>query len=197
LTNPDGRVDPGGKTLAALNQEAKPSAPTVPVTAFRVIFAHGGTVPASTSSAGNLYESTVTVSGRTFRGSIYPDDMSVKGRIKDGTYDLYLGFHKRAGHTPNSSDLVARDNGFRAALIVNNDFSVPVISDNSSKTTSSLIHVHNGFNSKRYSDGCPTIHPTDWPGFIEIFLKTFPNLQDWTAQNSYVGRKIGSLEVKA
>jgi hypothetical protein len=198
---PDGRVDPRGKTLAKLNEATMPSIPAPIVSSFRVVFQHGGVVPEPTNAKGTdkLYESSVTVvggSGGTFRGSIYPDDMSVKGRIKDGTYDLYLGFHKRAG-TPKAPDLVVRDNGFRAALIVNNDQSVPVISDSASKTTSTAIHVHNGFNSKRFSEGCPTLCPSDWPAFIKIFLTAFPNLEAWTERNAYVGKKIGVLEVKA
>lgn len=198
---PDGRVDPGGKTLAKLNEAAGPIVPAPVVGSIRVIFAHGGVVPEPTNAKGidKLYESRVTVvggSGGTFRGSIYPDDMNVKGRIKDGTYDLYLGFHKRAG-TPTAADLVVRDNGFRAALIVNNDQNVPVISDNASKTTSNAIHVHNGFNSKRFSEGCPTLCPSDWPAFLKIFLTAFPKLEAWTERNAYVGKKIGVLEVKA
>lgn len=197
---PDGRVDPRGQTLAALNAGARP-APPVPVGAIRVIFQHFGQTPEPTSSSkgpGALYESTVTVSGgvsASVRGSIFPDDMSVKGRIQDGTYDLYLGFHKRSGHTASASDLAARSEGFRAALIVNNDAPVPVISDNPTKTTSEYIHVHNGFKSKRFSDGCPTIHPSDWNTFIGVFLKAYPLLAAWTEKNAYVGKKIGVLEV--
>jgi hypothetical protein len=203
MAQPDGRVDPGGRTLALLNQATKPSiiAPIV-ATPFRVVFQHFSTTPEPTSSKGTdaLYESTVTVSGGktgTFRGSIYPDDMSVKGRIKDGTYDIYIGFHKREGHTPKAGDLVARSQGFRAALIVNADGVVPVESNNPTKKTSQLIHVHNGFNSKRFSDGCPTIHPSDWNKFIQIFLDTYPNLSDWTETSTYIGKKVGTLEVKA
>jgi hypothetical protein len=201
---PDGRVDPGGRTLTLLNQGSKPSivAPIV-ATTFRVTFQHFSKTPepkSSTKGTDAMYESTVTVSGGktgTFRGSIYPDDMSVKGRIKDGTYDIYIGFHKREGHTPKAGDLVARSQGFRAALIVNGDNSVPVESNNPSKTTSALIHVHNGFNSQRFSDGCPTIHPSDWNKFIQLFLDTYSNLSDWTETSTYIGKKIGTLEVKA
>jgi Putative peptidoglycan binding domain len=197
---PDGRVDPGGRTLAALNL-ASPSAS--PTTSFRVVFQHQSKTPEDTSSTKGtdaLYESKVAISegaGGSFRGSIYPDDMSVKGRLKDGTYDLYLGFHKREGHTPGAADLVVRTQGFRAALIVKADAQVPVISNNPSKTTSQFIHVHNGFNTKRFSDGCPTIHPADWSKFIKVFLDAYSSLSDWTAMNAYVGKKIGVLEVKA
>jgi hypothetical protein len=203
LTSPDGRVDPGGKTLAALNAGGR-SSPSPPVNAatFAIVFQHGGKTPESTSKSKGtvaLYESTVTVTGPkggTFRGSIFPDDLSQRGRLKDGTYDLNLGFHKRKGHTPSASDLTVRENGFRAALVVNLDMPVPVHSDKPGKVTSDYIHVHNGFNSQRFSDGCPTLHPSDWPKFIRLFLDAFPNLGDWTAVNSYVGKKVGSLEVR-
>lgn len=200
LIPPDGRVDPNGKTLSALNAGVPPR---VVAATFRVVFQHAGKIPENTSASkgtDSLYESKVTVTGttaRTFRGSIYPDDMSVKGRLKDGTYDLYLGFHKRAGNTPRASDLVVRENGFRAALVVNSDLPVPVISNNASKTTSETIHIHNGFQTKRFSEGCPTLHPSDWSGFLKIFLDAFPHLADWTERKAYVGKKIGVLEVKA
>lgn len=207
MRQPDGRVDPRGKTLQLLNQGApvgnKPAAPAPAAggKTFTVTFKHGNKTPSWTSANGGtnaLYESTVTVSGPktgTFRGSIYPDDMSVKGRIKDGTYDLHIGWHKRS-RAPNSKDLVARTQGFRAALIVNLDKSVPVISNNPSKTTSSAIHVHNGFNSKRYSEGCQTLHPQDWAKFIKLFLDQYPTLQQWQATNTYVGVKIGKLVIQ-
>lgn len=206
LTSPDGRVDPVGKTLAALNaggRSAPSPPPPVNTVAFAVLFQHGGKTPESTSKAKGtaaLYESSVTVTGPkggAFRGSIFPDDMSKRGRLKDGTYDLNLGFHKRQGHTPSASDLTVRDNGFRAALVVNLDMPVPVHSDKPGKVTSDYIHIHNGFNSQRFSDGCPTLHPSDWPKFIRLFLDAFPTLGDWTAVNTYVGKKIGSLEVRA
>ena len=198
MAKPDGRVDPKGQTLALLNL----GAPAVAIpTTVRVVFQHQSKTPEETSSTKGtdaLYESKVTITGAggSFRGSIYPDDMSVKGRIKDGTYDLYIGFHKREGHTPSAADLVVRTQSFRAALIVNADASVPVISNNPAKTTSQTIHVHNGFSSKRFSDGCPTLHPSDWSAFIGIFLKAYPNLSDWTEKSTYVGKKIGVLEVK-
>jgi len=201
LAIPDGRVDPNGRTLAALNQGTQPPI-SLPGT-FRVLFRHGGKMPpdsSATKGTDALYESAVTVSGPkagTFRGSIFPDDMSVKGRIKDGTYDLYLGFHKRAGHTPTAADLVVRSEGFRAALVVNADRPVPVVSNNPAKTTSETIHVHNGFVSKRFSDGCPTIHPTDWPAFIKLFLEAFPVFADWSGPQRYLGKKAGTLEVQS
>ena len=122
--------------------------------------------------------------------------MSVKGRIKDGTYDLYIGSTTARATRPAPADLVVRTQGFRAALIGNADASVPVISNNPAKTTSQTIHVHNGFSSKRFSDGCPTLHPSEWSAFIGIFLKAYPNLSDWTEKSTDVGKKIGVLEVK-
>src|SRR5207249_3145567 len=98
LAQPDGRVDPGGRTFAVLNRGAEP--PTA-ATTFRVVFQHQGKTPEGTSSAKGtdaLYESKVAVVGGqtwSFRGSVYPDDLAVKGRLKDGSYNLYLGFHRR------------------------------------------------------------------------------------------------------
>ena len=207
MSNPDGRVDPNGGTLRSLN-EAIVSQPVQPVqpgtgTTYTVTIQHGGKVPASavggTKTTNDLYESTLTISGAangTFRASFWPDDITQRGRLKDGSYDLYIGFHKRAGSTPSKSNLVVKKNGFRAALIVNKDLSVPVHSDKAGKTTSSSIHVHNGFNTKRYSDGCPTLHPDDWARFIQVFLTAYPNLSDWVSTNAYVGRKIGQLVIK-
>lgn len=169
---------------------------------WTVAFEHHGKVPELTSATkgtDGLYESTVTVFGKethTFRGSIYPNDMNEKGRIKDGTYDLYLGFHKRE-RKPAKGDLEVRTNGLRPALIVNADKPVPVISNKASKVTSEAIHVHNGFKSKRESEGCPTIHPSDWEGFIKVFLQAFPNFNAWVSLNGYVGKKIGLLRVRA
>ena len=213
MARADGRVDAGGKTLQELNKGAVPGAgyeqsensnkpKDNTLASYRVTFDHDGKTPDSVSGAkgtDGLYESTVMVSGRSFRGSIYPDKMDVKGRIKDGTYSLYLGFHKRDGgaEEPEADDLEVRTQGFRATLIVNNDQSVPVISNNAGKVTSSAIHVHNGFRSKRYSDGCPTIHPDDWKKFISIFLDAYDDLEDWTSTSKYVGKKIGVLEVKS
>ena len=166
-----------------------------------VVFKHGGVVPTANGAA--MYESTVEIQGAgggTYRGSIYPDDMNVKGRIKDGTYSLHIGFHKRNSKVPTTADLIVKNNSseLRPALIVQRDGTVPVISHNASKTTSSLIHVHNGFNSSRGSDGCLTLRPSDWPGFIQTFLDMYPNLQDWyPGPGQYIGLAAGSLEVRA
>jgi peptidoglycan hydrolase-like protein with peptidoglycan-binding domain len=199
MTMPDGRVDPGGRTLALLNQNGGP--PVIGAT-FRIVFAHGGKAPEMAKPAKTtdpLYESSVTVSGPksgTFRGSIYPDDMAVKGRIKDGTYGVAIGFHKRSG-TPTPADLVARTQGFRAAVVVNDDAPVPVISDSKGKTASSSIHIHNGFHTERGSEGCLTLHPSDWPRFIQLFLDAYPNLADWKSRGTYFGKTIGVVVVQS
>jgi hypothetical protein len=142
----------------------------------------------------------VTVSGYAtgvFQGSIYPDDMAVKGRLKDGTYPLHIGFHKGGSASKQkNSDLVVRTKSIRAGLLVNARNGVSVISDNPNKTTSYGVNVHNGFNSQRYSDGCPTIKPSDWTKFIQIFLDAHPNIDDWHTLGNNTGKKIGKLVVK-
>jgi hypothetical protein len=72
-----------------------------------------------------------------------------------------------------------------------------VTSFNPDKNTSTAIHVHNGWSpASRGSDGCLTIHPSDWARFIQIFLDLYPDLSDWYAGNgSWRGRNIGTLIV--
>ena len=70
-------------------------------------------------------------------------------------------------------------------------------SENPRKTQSFGVNVHNGFNSKRYSDGCPTIRLSDWPKFIQIFLDAYPDINDWHAVGNNTGKKIGTFVVKA
>jgi hypothetical protein len=134
----------------------------------------------------------------SFRGSIYPDNMNLKGRLKDGDYDLYLGFHKPG--KPEQSDLEVRTNGFRAVLVVNANGSVPVISNLASKQTSAAVHVHNGYNhwtaANPMSEGCLILHPADWPGFIKLFFAAFPAIADWTAGGGRLGKKIGRVSVR-
>jgi peptidoglycan hydrolase-like protein with peptidoglycan-binding domain len=217
MSYPDGRVDPGGKTIRALSEPgAGPVPPSPPPGPARgtitVSFSHRSKLPTgvtglpgSTDKTTNTrYESIVTVSGGgisgSFRGSIFPDNMNVKGRIKDGTYDLSLGFHKPG--TPKQEDLVVRTNGCRAALVVNSNGSVPVISNDRTKQTSSAIHVHNGYNtwvaSTPMSEGCQILHPADWPAFIKLFIAAYPNVSDWLAPNGdRIGKKIGTLKVGA
>lgn len=161
-------------------------------------------VPATPENE-SLYECEVTVirldgagltTLATHRGSVMPSDMDVKGRVKDGWYRLQLGFHKRMG-TPAATDLVVKTNGeLRPALIVNADAEVPVISNDPNKTTSTAIHVHNGFNTDRFSDGCQTIAPSDWSDFVSRFLTAYPDLSDWHRNNSYRGRELGLLIIR-
>jgi hypothetical protein len=204
---PDGRVDPGGRTFQALSAVDAPGRPSTPVT---VVFHHQSKLPTGvTGLAGtdikttaSRYESLVSVTGGLsgkFKGSIYPDNMNIKGRLKDGSYEIYLGFHKQG--TPAPGDLVVRTNGFRAVLIVNANRAVPVISNSASKTTSDYIHIHNGYHSwtdaHPMSEGCLILAPDDWPGFIQLFLGAYPNLADWTAGGGRLGKKIGTVSVTA
>jgi len=146
------------------------------------------------------YEAHVTIGGGLdgrFRGSIYPDNMNVKGRLRDGTYDVYLGFHKPK--TPTQHDLVVRTNGFRPVLVLNRGNTLPVISNVASKRTADGIHIHNGYNhwtsSHPMSEGCLLVHPNDWTAFISKFLHAFPKLSDWSTNGSRVGRRIGTVRV--
>jgi hypothetical protein len=142
------------------------------------------------------YESTMTVSGPvhgTFRLSIFPDDMNVKGRIADGTYPIFLGFHDPK--KPGPSDLVVRTNGFRAVIVFNANLSVPVKSNNAQKTSATEIHIHNGWYGWKagmpMSEGCLLVHPDDWTRFITLFLKGFPKLEQWSVNSGWVGEAIG------
>ena len=203
---PDGRVDPGGATLRAL--EGVAVAPVKGPESVSVVFRHQFKLPTGVTglkgtevkTTATRYESAVTVSGGlagSFRGSIYPDNMDIKGRLKDGAYDLYLGFHKPG--TPKLEDLVVRTNGFRAVLVVNANAAVPVTSNSALKRTSDGIHVHNGYNTWTaavpMSEGCLILAPGDWPGFLKLFLTAYPSLADWTAGGGRLGKKIGSVSV--
>jgi hypothetical protein len=174
---------------------------------FRVVFRYRADGPTSVKD----YESEVTVYARqkdgseklvgTFTGSIFPDDMKIRGRVKDGRYDLYLGLHRRSKDgkalTPTAADLVVKSQGWlRPALIVNADAAVPVESLKPGKTTSTYIHVHNGFRERRSSEGCLTLTPDDWQRFITIFLDRYTDLADWHADGRYYGRKVATLEVQ-
>lgn len=202
----DGRVDPGRNTIAALMQNAGPVAspgatpapiptpgPTPDAGDFRITFQHGGVTPGAAQ-----YESRVMVTGPamgSFTGSIFPDNMQVKGHLVDGTYDLNLCFHRKEG-VPTIDDLIVKVEGpLRPALTVNRGNTVPVKSDNPAKTTSSAINLHNGFYGNRGSDGCLTIKKDEWSRFITIFLNLYPNMADWNENGTLVGRKIGSLTV--
>jgi hypothetical protein len=185
---------------------AGPAPAPAPAPDYRIVFRYQAQGPADV----NDYESEVTVYERlpgggeqkvgTFTGSIFPDDMKTRGRLKDGKYDLYLGLHRRSRDgkalTPTKADLVAKSSGWlRPALIVNADKAVPVVSDNLQKKTSTLIHVHNGSKTKRWSLGCLTLTPADWEGFITIFLNRYHDLEDWHTGGKYYGRKVAVLEV--
>lgn len=160
---------------------------------------------AATPENDSLYECSVDMyrigaSGSqfsaTYRGSVLPSDMNVRGRVNDGWYLLNLGFHKRSG-APTASDLVVKTNGnLRPCLIVNEDRLVEVTSNDPNKTTSYAIHIHNGFNTDRYSDGCQTISPSHWSSFISHFLENYPALDDWHKNDSYRGREIGVLIIE-
>jgi hypothetical protein len=179
-----------------------------PVADYRVVFTYRAAGP----TAVNDYESEVTLFERlpgggekklgTFRGSIFPDDLKTRGRVKDGTYDLYLGLHRRSKDgkalVPTPADLVVKSQGWlRPALIVNADAAVPVVSFDPKKTTSRLIHLHNGYRTKRYSLGCLTIAPDDWERFIAVFLARYRKLEDWHQGGRYIGRKVAVLEVRS
>ncbi|MEX1040460.1 MAG: hypothetical protein WDZ51_07515 [Pirellulaceae bacterium] len=148
-----------------------------------------------------MYESTFTLSGGLtgrFRGSIWPDNMTIKGRVVDGTYPLHIGFHKGGNQTKQKeSDLVVKTRNIRPGLLVNCRNSISVTSDNANKLTSSGINVHNGQYNSRGSDGCFTLHPDDWSDFIQLFLDGFPDIDDWHKEYTNTGKKIGSVVVQA
>jgi hypothetical protein len=175
---------------------------------YRIVFRYKSSGPVSIKD----YESEVRVYARqkdggeklvgTFTGSIFPDDMKTRGRLKDGRYDLYLGLHRRSKDgkalTPSKADMVVKNQGWlRPALIVNADRAVPVESLNPDKKTSTYIHVHNGYRDRRWSEGCLTLTPDDWPQFITIFLERYTDFGDWHADGKYFGRKVAVLEIQA
>jgi hypothetical protein len=212
MANPDARVDVNGNTWKKLVAAAGPTAapkPTPPVVGLVTLtVTHGGLIPTGTvlkpptkATSTGLYESTFTLSGGmtgTFRGSIYPDSMTVKGRVVDGTYPLHIGFHKGGGAAKQpASELTVQTQGIRPGLLVNARNPVPVYSHDAGKTTSVGVNVHNGFNGNRGSDGCLTLHPDDWAGFIKLFLDGFPNIDDWHAVGTNTGKQVGSLVITA
>ncbi len=211
MSSADGRIDVNGGTWKKLVQVAGSAAtqPSPPVAGLVTLTVkHGGKIPTKTKFAADtpatvdsMYESTFSLSGAltgTFRGSIYPDDMTVKGRVIDGRYPLHIGFHKGGNKTrQQAKDLIVKTKDIRAGLLVNARNSVPVQSDHSSKTSSQGINVHNGGNSARYSDGCLTIRPSDWPRFIQLFLDGYPNITDWHTVGNNTGKKIGTLVIEA
>ena len=212
MSNPDGRIDVNGGTWKKLVAVAGPVVPKTPSVAPQLItltVTHGGKIPKGTkfkvatpATATSLYESTFTLSGGltgTFSGSIYPDDMTVKGRVLDGTYPLHIGFHKGGNaEKQEAANLKVNTSGIRAGLLVNARASVSVQSDDPNKKTSVGINVHNGSSdTDRGSDGCLTLKPGDWSKFIKAFLDAFPNIDDWHTVGTNTGKKIGSLIIRA
>ncbi|MBA2116236.1 hypothetical protein [Bremerella alba] len=213
MARADGRIDVGGKTwktmTSMIGAVAPPAARPVPVGGMVTLTVqHGGKMPTNTKRQGDeaatyngMYESVFTLTGGgingTFRGSIWPDNMTVKGRVVDGTYPLHIGFHKGGNAAKQEADkLVMRRDGIRPGLLVNMRKPVNVQSDNPGKVTSVGINVHNGFVNNRMSDGCLTIQPSDWPRFIQLFLDGFPDINDWHAMYTNTGKKIGQLVIK-
>ena len=210
MATPDQRIDVNGGTWRKLVAVAGPVAPKPPaavVGSITLTVEHGGKVPTNTkfkvttpATAGGAFESSFTLSGGLsgmFRGSIYPDDMTVKGRVVDGTYPLHIGFHKGGSAAKQTAgNLVVRTQGIRAGLLVNARNGVPVRSDDPGKTMSYGINVHNGFSPSRGSDGCLTLHPDDWSRFIRLFLDAFPGIEDWHALGNNTGKQIGTLVIR-
>src|SRR4051794_35621243 len=108
-------------TLLAAAGIAVQVADEAPAPAYRIVFSYRSSGPASIKD----YESEVKVYERhedgeklvgTFTGSIFPDDLKVRGRVRDGKYDLYLGLHKRSKDgkalTPTKDDLVVKHQGW-------------------------------------------------------------------------------------
>ena len=210
MTNPDQRIDVNGTTwkrLVAVGESGPPKPPAPVAGLITLTATHGNKIPSNTkfkktpAATVGLYESTFTLSGGlsgTFRGSIYPDDMTVKGRVVDGTYPLHIGFHQGGGLPAEpASALVVKTQKIRAGLLVNARNPVPILTDHPNNPTSVGINVHNGFNSARFSEGCLTLHPDDWARFMQSFLDAFPDINDWHAVAPNTGKKIGSLVIKA
>ena len=212
--NADGRVDVNGKTwntllaggggatVGAPVPTPIPTAPPVGGGQVLLTVSHGGKIPSntngSTSTHTGLYESTFVLSGAlsgTFSGSIYPDNMDVKGRVVDGSYPLHIGFHKGGGGAKQTV-LQVKKTGVRCGLLVNCRNSVPVQSNLASKTTSVGINVHNGFTPNRASDGCLTIPWEEYQRFIKLFIDGFPDINDWHTIGTNSGKKVGTLVIQ-
>jgi len=212
LSRPDQRIDVAGKTWKKLVQVVGGAVPkpTTPISQVTLTVSHGGLVPTGTTRASGQptgtyhgpYESSFVLSGGltgSFRGSIWPNDMTQRGHLIDGSYPLHIGFHKGGkAAKQNASNLVVKTSGIRAALLVNMRKSVAVSSDKASKKTASGVNIHNGLTSKkRSSDGCPNILPSDWSRFIRLFLDAYPNINDWHAEYTNTGKKVGTLVVRS
>ncbi|MEL7499069.1 MAG: peptidoglycan-binding domain-containing protein [Planctomycetota bacterium] len=217
---PDGRVDVNGQTWQALISGSGnpggggghdgPSIQPVPgrnpgpigEQQITLTVSHGNQIPTKCigldATTTTMYESTMTLSGGLsgqFQGSLYPKDMDKYCRIVDGNYPLHIGFH-RGGGKKEQEKLEILTEGVRCGLLVNARNSVPVTSNNPGKTTAQGINVHNGFNLSRGTEGCISIRPSDWPGFISLFINGFPNINDWHTIKANTGKRIGTLIVK-
>lgn len=211
MSYPDGRVDPGYQTIACLEQGAKSTTglprpgdmpqvgnQSTPLPYLRVNYRHG-----PRPSAGN-YESEASFFGPNSSlivdGSIYPDDMTNYGRIQDGHYQLWLGFHGRRGGNPiEQRDFKYKPSGGvpTPVLVVNRNQRVPIISDTPSISTSGNIHIHRGWSGNRGSEGCLTIQPPNWERVQKMLMEMYPNFSDWTGEGGdlFLGRQIGMLSV--
>lgn len=213
LNRPDQKIDVNGRTWNHLSQAYEKffriEQGTVK-TDITLTVRHGNKMPTKTDrqdktilpTYNGMYESTFTLSGGltgSFRGSVWPDSMIIKGRVVDGTYPLHIGFHKGGTGSPKQkeSDLVVKTQNIRPGLLVNCRNAISVTSDTATKLTSSGINVHNGFANKRGSDGCLTLQPDDWADFIQLFLDGFPDIDDWHAEYTNTGKKIGSVVIQA
>jgi hypothetical protein len=183
-------------------QQQKPGEIGITFQSMRLPTGVRGLPGAQISHTDTRYEADVTLSGGLsgrFKGSIYPDDMNVKGRVLDGKYDVFLGFHKPG--KPSQDMLKVLTNGFRPVLVINKSNALRVSSLSPAKTTSVGIHIHNGYyqwkEASPMSEGCLIIHPSHWKDFLDKFIKAFPNIADWSNNGERIGKRIGSVSVWA
>lgn len=211
MSYPDGRVDPGYQTIKYLEKEAgspvglpkagsqeQAQGESEPLPVLRVDYRHG---PRPDKGQ---YESEASFWGPNSSllvdGSIYPDDMNTYGRIQDGYYPLWLGFHGRSGGTPDPKrDFKYKPQGGvpTPVLVVNRNQRVPIISDTPGINTSGNIHIHRGWNGNRGSAGCLTIQPPNWERVQTMLMDMYPNFSDWSGEggDAFLGRQIGTLSV--
>ncbi len=211
MSFPDGRVDPGYQTIACLElgaanpsclpkvgDKAQVGSQSDPLPVLRVDFRHG-----PRPGAGK-YESEASFRGPNSSllvdGSIYPDDMNTYGRIQDGYYSLWLGFHGRSGGNPDEQrDFRYKPQGGvpTPVLVVNRNNRVPIISDSAGIKTSGNIHIHRGWAGYRGSAGCLTIQPPNWEKVQKMLMEMYPNFSDWSGEGGdlFLGRQIGTLSV--
>ena len=211
MSEPDGRVDPSGRTIAALRNvshaapSAKPPSQSLSKpTDVSIVFRHYNRIPKSTkgmtSNFDSIYESDVSISGGlsgSFKGSVWPDDMVSHKRIADGVYPVHIGFHQGAGITPTLAHLVVETRKKpRAALLLTCRNPINATNSKKEKLTAAGVNIHNGWNTERGSEACLTIPPGEWSAFISLFLNAYPNLSDWTKVGDRTGIKIGTVEIK-